>query len=356
MPRQGRHRGPRISGRAHAPPATPPPPPPPRPDAGPHPVAGWVLLPLRLFLGATFVYAGLQKATDSGFLQAGSHTFIGAQLEGFAPHSPIGGVLDWMGAHLAVETGLVVIVTELAVGVAVLLGFRTRVFATLGASLSFLLFVSATWDVNPYFLGSDSIYAVAWITLAIAGDGGMWIPARRWRAALDAPADPQRRTALLQIGGAAVAAIWVLGLLPRGRAPAALSAAVPSSSPTAAPTPGVSSVGPPQPSVTATPAGARIGTLGDLRSQGSLTYQDPKSGDPAVIVDLGNNQVAAYDAVCTHAGCTVQYDSSQRVLVCPCHGAAFDPAHQAAVLQGPATTPLPALAVTVSTDGTIFAA
>lgn len=320
--------------------------------------AGRALLPLRLFLGATFVFAGFQKLADPGFFQAGSRTYIGTQLQGFAPHSPIGGLLDWLGANLAVVTGATVVLTELAVGLAVLIGFRTRWFAAAGAVLNLLLFLSATWDVTPYFLGSDSVYAVAWVTLAIAGDGGVWTVGWGWREAVDAPVDERRRTALLQLGGAAVAAIWVLGLLPRGRTATALSSLNPTVSPTPAPTtPGASpTTGPATPSATAAPSGVRIGSLADLGSQGSITYQDPKSGDPAVVVDLGNNRLVAYDALCTHAGCTVQYDPSQRVLFCPCHGAAFDPAQNATVLQGPAPTPLAALTVTVGPDGGVYAA
>src|SRR6188472_2446970 len=42
------------------------------------------LFPLRLFLGITFVYAGVQKLSDPGFLHAGAPTYIGTQLHGFA--------------------------------------------------------------------------------------------------------------------------------------------------------------------------------------------------------------------------------------------------------------------------------
>jgi len=360
MPRPARRNRPRASGRRLYS-AEPPPPPPVAPERRAFSI-GWVLLPLRLFLGGTFIYAGIQKLSDPGFLQVGSRTYIGAQLQGFAAHSPIGGLLGWIAANLAVEIGLLVIAVELIVGLAVLVGFHTRAFAVAGAAVNLLFFFSATWDVTPYFLGSDSIYAVAWITLAIGGDGGVWVLADRWRAAVDAPVDERRRSALLQLGGAAVAAIWVLGLLPRARASTALSALTPTGSPTpnaSTPgpvTPGASPSSSSAPTATAPPGAVRVGTLADLQRQGSLTYQDPKSGDPAVAVDLGNNRIVAYDAVCTHAGCTVQYDPSQRVLFCPCHGAAFDPTQNAAVLQGPAPTPLASLTVTVGPDGNVYAA
>ncbi len=46
------------------------------------------LFPLRLFLGVTFVYAGIQKLSDPGFLHAGAPTYIGTQLHGFAAGTP----------------------------------------------------------------------------------------------------------------------------------------------------------------------------------------------------------------------------------------------------------------------------
>jgi thiosulfate dehydrogenase [quinone] large subunit len=80
---------------------------------------------------------------------------------------------------------------------------------------------------------------------------------------------------------------------------------------------------------------------------GSLYFQDPQSGDPAVLVKLSTGKVVAFDAVCTHAGCTVEFDPGSRLLICPCHGATFDPARAAAVLGGPTNVPLAPLPITV---------
>jgi uncharacterized membrane protein YphA (DoxX/SURF4 family) len=172
-------------------------------------------VPLRLFLGLTFVYAGLQKIADPGFLQPGSATYIGTQLESFATHSPIGFLLDWLALPVPQLAGIGVIVTELVIGALVILGLATRWAAAAGALLSFVLFLTASWTVQPYFLGSDSIYTVAWITLALIGDQGV-LTARplfftdRPAGGVRTPAvtDLARRRLLIQIGGAGVALVW----------------------------------------------------------------------------------------------------------------------------------------------------
>jgi thiosulfate dehydrogenase (quinone) large subunit len=75
-----------------------------------------------------------------------------------------------------------------------------------------------------------------------------------------------------------------------------------------------------------------------------------------VLVRLGQDSVAAYSRSCTHAGCLVDFDSGPGLLVCPCHGAEFDPARGAQVVAGPAPTPLASVPVTVDpSTGTVFA-
>ena len=320
-----------------------------QPAAQPQPARAdrWLVygtLPLRLFLGVTFVYAGLQKIADPGFLQPGSSTYIGTQLEAFAARSPIAFLIDVFALPTPELTGMGVIAAELIIGVLVILGLATRWAAAAGAAVNLVFFLTASWTVQPYFLGSDSIYAVAWITLAIIGDQGL-LSARPLIFGREQPknsrqvaTDPDRRRFLVQIGSLTVAAIWVLGVLPRQRFTSA--AATPSESPTPV----------------ASPTGTKIGTLSQLQSQGFLNFQDPKSGDPAVAVALSGNTAVAYDAVCTHAGCQVSYDSSQKLLACPCHGAMFDPAHGAAVVQGPAPTPLPSIPLQVANDGGLYVA
>jgi thiosulfate dehydrogenase [quinone] large subunit len=68
-------------------------------------------------------------------------------------------------------------------------------------------------------------------------------------------------------------------------------------------------------------------------------------GVPAALVRLANDRVVAYSRVCTHAGCSVGYDQSARILVCPCHGAEFDPAHGGEPIAGPTNTPLQSIEV-----------
>jgi Rieske Fe-S protein len=61
----------------------------------------------------------------------------------------------------------------------------------------------------------------------------------------------------------------------------------------------------------------------------------------------------AYEQRCTHTGVLVNYDPATHHLVCPAHGAVFDPAQQGKVLQGPAIQPLAQVAVHIQTDGTM---
>lgn len=99
-----------------------------------------------------------------------------------------------------------------------------------------------------------------------------------------------------------------------------------------------------------------MGNINQIPVNSALATTDPKSGDPAVIVHTSGSQFFAYDAVCTHAGCTVQYDPQYKLLVCPCHGGAFDPAHGAQVVAGPPPSPLTPLPITIDAKGDVYLA
>jgi len=101
--------------------------------------------------------------------------------------------------------------------------------------------------------------------------------------------------------------------------------------------------------------GLYLGNVTSLRANQSLAYTDPMSGDPAILIRLASGHLVSYDMVCPHQGCTVPYDPARQLLVCPCHGAQFDPAHGAAPLGGPVSQPLFALPIRTDTAGNVYA-
>jgi rieske iron-sulfur protein len=66
--------------------------------------------------------------------------------------------------------------------------------------------------------------------------------------------------------------------------------------------------------------------------------------------------VLAFSALCPHAGCTIdQWVPERRVLECDCHSSEFDPRETGKVVDGPASRPLPPLALKL-VDGTLVVA
>src|SRR5215468_9263058 len=70
--------------------------------------AAWVLLPLRAFLGVTFLYAGLAKLFDPNYLDASSPLGVRSQMLHAATGSPIGGLVTVSAQHAAALTGLLI--------------------------------------------------------------------------------------------------------------------------------------------------------------------------------------------------------------------------------------------------------
>ncbi|MFF1379820.1 DoxX family protein [Streptomyces sp. NPDC058308] len=128
----------------------------------------YALLPLRVFLGVTFIYAGLDKLTDSAFMQASGSGSIGATMEGVRDISAIPALVD-LSLKNPVGFGYAIALGELAVGIGTLIGLFARVAALGGALVSLSLWLTMSWHEEPYYYGNDLAYLMAWLPLVLAG-------------------------------------------------------------------------------------------------------------------------------------------------------------------------------------------
>jgi len=70
---------------------------------------------------------------------------------------------------------------------------------------------------------------------------------------------------------------------------------------------------------------------------------------PALLIRRGSGEFLAYDATCSHLGCTVAYKADAGKILCPCHGGTYDPVTGKNV-GGPPPAPLRKLEVAVEAD------
>lgn len=63
------------------------------------------------------------------------------------------------------------------------------------------------------------------------------------------------------------------------------------------------------------------------------------AGRPALLLHHADDTWTALTAVCTHLGCTVQFDKDRKAIYCACHGGTYDP-KTGANISGPPPKPL----------------
>lgn len=73
---------------------------------------------------------------------------------------------------------------------------------------------------------------------------------------------------------------------------------------------------------------------------------------PAMLIHHKDDSWVALTAVCTHLGCTVQYDAQGNRITCACHGGVYDPQNGHNV-SGPPPKPLQQYYVKVTDEGII---
>jgi rieske iron-sulfur protein len=84
-----------------------------------------------------------------------------------------------------------------------------------------------------------------------------------------------------------------------------------------------------------------------------LLRLDPQELDVETRSASADGGIVAYSAICAHAGCPVTgflEEQGQQVLKCFCHGSAYDPRRQGAVVSGPAPRRLAGLPIEIA-DG-----
>ena len=98
-----------------------------------------------------------------------------------------------------------------------------------------------------------------------------------------------------------------------------------------------------------TPAGyVYVAPLSALGGKSSAYFKHP-TGGTSILIDYGA-QWRAFSAICTHAGCVVDFTGSS--LYCPCHAGYFDPTN-GAVQGGPPPSPLAEYGVVIQ-NGDIY--
>ena len=326
---------------------------------------GWFLLPLRLFLGVTFLYAGASKLFDPTYLDAASPLGVKKQMLRAAASSPISALVNASAAH-ATTTGLLIAFGELAVGIGLLLGLLTRLSALGGLLLAFSFFLTVSWQTTPYYTGADIAFVFAFTPLILAGDGGVLSVTaafrQRAREELQLPPHPSvreteavrnevERRAVLRSGAlAAAVGVVTVGLgsavafFRRGSTPSVTTSSDDAAAPAATPT----HTATPKQTSNAKPAHAIV-RASDLAVGMAHKFTDA-SGNPAYLLQPKAGSFTAYSAVCTHQGCPVSYTGNG--FQCPCHGASYDTTGQ--VTGGPAPQPLAKIKVEVK-DGYVVA-
>ncbi|GAA0605772.1 DoxX family membrane protein [Streptomyces crystallinus] len=143
----------------------------------------YALLPLRVFLGVTFVYAGFDKMTGgTTTLKASGSGSIGELMHSVRDSSAIPALVD-LALKSPVGFGYAIAIGEVAVGLGILVGLLGRLAALGGALISLSLWLTVSWATTPYYYGNDLAYLMAWLPLVLAGtpllSADAWLASRR---------------------------------------------------------------------------------------------------------------------------------------------------------------------------------
>jgi serine/threonine protein kinase/Rieske Fe-S protein len=188
------------------------------------------------------------------------------------------------------------------------------------------------------------------------------IPGFQTRARPRPDQQGRRKVVALAVTGVAAAGALTIGavtfahLTQSIKQPAAQTSAAQTSAPTA-PT-GNSGTTPAatKPAKTSTRAPTHTGTVigaTTLAANSAKVFTNPADGVSSLLIRLTNGNFVACERTCTHRGVPVNYDPKSKMIVCPAHGAIFDPKNGFSHVSGPGEGPLTRVSIHVNGDGTI---
>lgn len=138
------------------------------------------------------------------------------------------------------------------------------------------------------------------------------------------------------------------------KTPTPSKSATPKPSPSATKAPQASPTAQP-PTPTPTPPSHTGKVIGYTSQQpnSAQNFTNPADGNGSLLIHLGNGNFVACERACTHQGVAVNYNPGSGKLVCPAHGAIFDPLNGFNHISGPGNGPLRGVSIRVNKDGTI---
>jgi arsenite oxidase small subunit len=112
------------------------------------------------------------------------------------------------------------------------------------------------------------------------------------------------------------------------------------------------------------PVRMKIANISDLKPYSSITFEWPTQTHPyhTNLLIRGKEghgmgtkgDLFAFNRVCTHLQCLLNYDPKTNQMTCPCHGSIFS-ADDGVKVSGPAPRPLPTVKVEEDENGDIYA-
>jgi arsenite oxidase small subunit len=100
-----------------------------------------------------------------------------------------------------------------------------------------------------------------------------------------------------------------------------------------------------------------LGKGGALPLNQPVTFSFPDASSPCALIKMGtpvvggvgpNKDIVAYSTMCTHMGCPVAYDGTERLFKCGCHFSMFDAEKGGQMVCGQATENLPRIVLNYS--------